>query len=232
MKDRKIFFFVFCFIILDIFLLLGFLFLRDATSENRLRKEVESLSKLDITKDRYNTKIKSSGKYKVVEEAIKEYLDDYAVGLQEVSKVLSDSTLTKVLSYDNYASDGPEFTKSREYLNTTKEKFDKTIDELISKSDKETIANFIYDKTDDPELIKLYQELMLDDSILEELNSNKELLINTKVKVQNIIDTSLEVLNFLNTYSDSWVAEEGEIKFQNKELYNYYTNLIDKVKVK
>ena len=232
MKDRKIFFFVFCFILLDIFLLLGFLFLRDATSENRLRKEVESLSKLDITKDRYNTKIKSSGKYKVVEEAIKEYLDDYAVGLQEVSKVLSDSTLTKVLSYDNYASDGPEFTKSREYLNTTKEKFDKTIDELISKSDKETITNFIYDKTDDPELIKLYQELMLDDSILEELNSNKELLINTKVKVQNIIDTSLEVLNFLNTYSDSWVAEEGEIKFQNKELYNYYTNLIDKVKVK
>ena len=232
MKDRKIFFFVFCFILLDIFLLLGFLFLRDATSENRLRKEVESLSKLDITKDRYNTKIKSSGKYKVVEEAIKEYLDSYAVGLQEVSKVLSDSTLTKVLSYDNYASDGPEFTKSREYLNTTKEKFDKTIDELISKSDKETIANFIYDKTDDPELIKLYQELMLDDSILEELNSNKELLINTKVKVQNIIDTSLEVLNFLNTYSDSWVAEEGEIKFQNKELYNYYTNLIDKVKVK
>ncbi len=232
MKDRKIFFFVFCFILLDIFLLLGFLFLRDATSENRLRKEVESLSKLDITKDRYNTKIKSSGKYKVVEEAIKEYLDDYAVGLQEVSKVLSDSTLTKVLSYDNYASDGPEFTKSREYLNTTKEKFDKTIDELISKSDKETISNFIYDKTDDPELIKLYQELMLDDSILEELNSNKELLINTKVKVQNIIDTSLEVLNFLNTYSDSWVAEDGEIKFQNKELYNYYTNLIDKVKVK
>lgn len=232
MKDRKIFFFVFCFILLDIFLLLGFLFLRDATSENRLRKEVESLSKLDITKDRYNTKIKSSGKYKVVEEAIKEYLDDYAVGLQEVSKVLSDSTLTKVLSYDNYASDGPEFTKSREYLNTTKEKFDKTIDELISKSDKETITNFIYDKTDDPELIKLYQELMLDDSILEELNSNKELLINTKVKVQNIIDTSLEVLNFLNTYSDSWVAEDGEIKFQNKELYNYYTNLIDKVKVK
>jgi len=232
MKDRKIFFFVFCFILLDIFLLLGFLFLRDATSENRLRKEVESLSKLDITKDRYNTKIKSSGKYKVVEEAIKEYLDSYAVGLQEVSKVLSDSTLTKVLSYDNYASDGPEFTKSREYLNTTKEKFDKTIDELISKSDKETITNFIYDKTDDPELIKLYQELMLDDSILEELNSNKELLINTKVKVQNIIDTSLEVLNFLNTYSDSWVAEDGEIKFQNKELYNYYTNLIAKVKVK
>lgn len=232
MKDRKIFFFVFCFIILDIFLLLGFLFLRDATSENRLRKEVESLSKLDITKDRYNTKIKSSGKYKVVEEAIKEYLDSYAIGLQEVSKVLSDSTLTKVLSYDNYASDGPEFTKSREYLNTTKEKFDKTIDELISKSDKETITNYIYDKTDDPELIKLYQELMLDDSILEELNSNKELLINTKVKVQNIIDTSLEVLNFLNTYSDSWVAEDGEIKFQNKELYNYYTNLIDKVKVK
>ncbi len=231
MKDRKTFFFVFCFIILDVFLLLGFLFLRDATSENRLRKEVEALSKLDITKDRYNTRIKSSGKYKIVEKAIKEYLDDYATGLQDVSKVLSDTTLMKVLSYDNYVSDGPEFKESREYLKDTKEKFDKNIDKLISKTDKDTITSYIYDKTDDEELIKLYQELMLDDSILEELNSNKELLINTKVKVQNIIDTSLEVLNFLNTYSDSWVTENGEIKFQNKDLYNYYTELINKVKV-
>ena len=197
MKDKKIFFFVFCFIIIDVILLLGFLYLRDATLENKLRKEIETLSKLDITKDRYNTEIKSSGKYKIVEEAIKTYLDDYAVGLQEVSSVLSDSTLTKVLSYNNYQEDGPEFSKSRKYLNETKDKFDKTIDELISKSDKDTISNYIYDKTDDHELIKLYQELMLDDSILEELNSNKELLVNTKVKIDNILDTSLEVLNFL-----------------------------------
>ena len=230
MKDRKIFFFIFCFIIIDILLLLGFLFLRDATRENRLRKEIRSLSKLDITKDRYNTKIKSGGKYKIVEETIKQYLDDYAVGLQEVSGVLSDSTLTKVLSYDNYQSDGPEFKKSRDYLNETRDKFDNTIDNLISKSDKETIINHIYDKTSDEELIKIYQELMFDDSILEELNSNKELLVNTKVKIDNILDTSLEVLNFLNTYSDSWIIENGEIKFKNKELFNYYNNLISKVK--
>ena len=231
MKDKKIFFFVFCFIIIDVILLLGFLYLRDATLENKLRKEIETLSKLDITKDRYNTEIKSSGKYKIVEEAIKTYLDDYAVGLQEVSSVLSDSTLTKVLSYNNYQEDGPEFSKSRKYLNETKDKFDKTIDELISKSDKDTISNYIYDKTDDHELIKLYQELMLDDSILEELNSNKELLVNTKVKIDNILDTSLEVLNFLNTYNDSWIIENGEIKFKNQELYNYYNELINKVKV-
>ena len=231
MKDKKIFFFVFCFIIIDVILLLGFLYLRDATLENKLRKEIETLSKLDITKDRYNTEIKSSGKYKIVEEAIKTYLDDYAVGLQEVSSVLSDSTLTKVLSYNNYQEDGPEFSKSRNYLNETKDKFDKTIDELISKSDKDTISNYIYDKTDDHELIKLYQELMLDDSILEELNSNKELLVNTKVKIDNILDTSLEVLNFLNTYNDSWIIENGEIKFKNQELYNYYNELINKVKV-
>lgn len=231
MKDKKIFFFVFCFIIIDVILLLGFLYLRDATLENKLRKEIETLSKLDITKDRYNTEIKSSGKYKIVEEAIKTYLDDYAVGLQEVSSVLSDSTLTKVLSYNNYQEDGPEFSKSRKYLNETKDKFDKTIDELISKSDKDTISNYIYDKTDDHELIKLYQELMLDDSILEELNSNKELLVNTKVKIDNILDTSLEVLNFLNTYNDSWIIENGEIKFKNQELYNYYNELINKVKL-
>ena len=53
---------------------------------------------------------------------------------------------------------------------------------------------------------------------------------NSKIKVNNIIDTSSEVLSFLITYKDSWVVENGGIKFANEELYNYYNELVSKVR--
>ena len=135
MNSKKKFFLVFLFILLDMFLLIGFLVIRDATMLNDLKKEINTLSKLEITKDRYNTKIKTRGNYGVVEKSIKKYLDDYAVSLQEVLNVLDDKELTKVLSYDNYKNDGPEFAKSLEYLNKKKDTFNKKVDTLLNKSD-------------------------------------------------------------------------------------------------
>ena len=120
MSNKKKFFLVFLFILLDMFLLIGYLVIRDATMLNDLKKEVRSLSKLDITKDRYNKSIKTSGDYAVVEKSIKTYLDDYAVLLQDVLSVVKDPKLVKILSYDNYSKDGPEFTESLKYLEDTK----------------------------------------------------------------------------------------------------------------
>ena len=63
MSTRRKFFVVFCFIILNAFLLVGFLVIRDATSINKLKKEVGELSKLNILEDRYNRPIKTKGGY-------------------------------------------------------------------------------------------------------------------------------------------------------------------------
>ena len=71
MNSRKKFFFVFCFIIINFILLLSFLVIRDATSYNSLKKEVDKILLLDIMKDKYDTKIVCSGKYGVVEKNIK-----------------------------------------------------------------------------------------------------------------------------------------------------------------
>ena len=48
---------VFCFIVLDAFLVVGFLVIRDATSINNLKKEINELTKLDITKDDFQAYI-------------------------------------------------------------------------------------------------------------------------------------------------------------------------------
>ena len=112
MSIRRKFFLVFVFIIIDAFLLIGFLYIRDATSINVLKKEVDNLAKLNILTDNYNTPIKTSGKYAIVEKSIKEYLNSYAIGVQEVSSIVSDEELIGILSFDNYQADGPDFDKS------------------------------------------------------------------------------------------------------------------------
>jgi hypothetical protein len=64
----------------------------------------------------------------------------------------------------------------------------------------------------------------------ETAENNKELLKEMRSKYNDVYDTSLEVLNFLITYKDSWTLEDGEIKFINNDLLNYYNSLIAKIK--
>lgn len=229
MSSKKKFFLVFLFVLLDMFLLIGFLVIRDATMLNDLKKEINTLSKLEITKDRYNTKVKTKGNYGVVEKSIKNYLDDYAVSLQEVLDALNDEKLTKVLSYDNYKEDGPEFTKSLEYLNNKKETFNKKIDSLLDKSDEKTIKKYINDEIDDPYFRDLYVELMLTEERKDTFKETKDLLEESKTRINNVLDTSIDVLNFLKSNKDNWVLENGEIKFKNRDLYNQYMDKVSKL---
>lgn len=232
MSSRRKFFLIFCFILLDMFLLIGFLVIRDATFLNDLKNEVKELSKLDITKDRYNREIKSRGSYAIVESAIKEYLDNYAVSLQEISKIMNDEKFTKILSYDNYKNDGSNFYESLNYLATTKKNFNKKINELIDNLNEDKVNDYINDKIIDPYYINLYKELMSTESMVNDFKKTKEVLEKIKISVNNTIDVSVEVLNFLKINKDSWNLEDGEIKFLTVDLYNYYNNLISKITTK
>ena len=149
MNNKKKFFIIFILILLDAFLLVGYLVIRDKTNLNDLKKEINEVNKLDVTKDSYNRRIKTSGDYALVEKTIKNYLNDYSKGVQEVKSTMKDSKLTKILSYDNYTSDGFEFVESFKYLNTEKEEFNKEIDLLIEKSNKKYIEKYIDKKIKD-----------------------------------------------------------------------------------
>ena len=232
MKSKRKFFIAFCFIVLDAFLVVGFLVIRDATAINKLKKEINELTKLDVTKDRYNRSIKTSGGYAIVESSIKDYLDGYAIGVQEVSGLIHDKKLGKILSYDNYLEDGPDFKNSIAYLEESKVRFNSEIDELLEDLEQDKIMNNIHKHTKDSYYVALYEELMFNDDMKDELYESKDLFEKTKIKVNGIYDNSLAVLNFLVTYNGSWKLENGEIKFETQELCDYYNSLIAKVQTK
>jgi hypothetical protein len=229
MSNKKKFFMIFIFILLDVFLLVGFLVIRDATMLNELKNEVDDLSKLDFTHDRYNLKMKTKGKYRIVEEAIKDYLDNYAVSLQSVLDIVHNPYLTKILSYDNYQKDGPMFTESLAFLKEKRESFMIQMEQLLKNSEEDTIKGYIYNRIDDSYYCDLYQELILNDTLKADFQEMRELLENTNTRMNTIFDTSKEVLEFLVTHKEEWVLEEGEIRFQTDVLYNQYLKYIEKV---
>ena len=231
MKNKK-FFIIFCFILIDVFLVVGFLVIRDSISFNELKREVIALSKLDITKDRYNRKIKSHGDYAIVEKAIKDYMDEYAVDIQYLSKMMNDERLSTILSYSNYEKDGPEFKESLDYLEKSKKEYNEKIDKLIANLDEENIDNYIYTRINDEYYVSLYHELIFETPMIDNLKNTKTLLEESREKMNLIYDTCIETLNYLCLYNDKWKLEDGEIKFQTEDMYNYYMSLISKVQKK
>ena len=230
MSNKKKFFIIFLFILLDSFLLVGYLVIRDKTNLTNLEKEVKEINKLDITKDKFNRRIKTSGDYALVEKTIKNYLNDYSKGVQEVKNTMNDSKLTKILSFDNYSTDGFEFVESFKYLTSTKESFNKEIDLLIKKSDKKYIEKYIDKKIKDNYYNNLCNELMITKERTKSFEETKKTLEEIKSKVNKVIDTSTEVLNLLKDNKDDCVLEEGQIKFKSKAVFDKYNELINKIK--
>ena len=214
MKNKR-FFIIFCFILIDVFLVVGFLVIRDSISFNKLKSEVNELTKLDITKDRYNRKIKSHG-----------------VNIQYLSKMMNDEKLSSILSYGNYEKDAPSFKESLSYLEQSKKEYNEKIDTLITNLDDENIDNYIHTKIDDTYYVSLYHELIFETQMIDNLRDTKSLLEESKDKMNLIYDTCIETLNYLSLYNDKWKLEDGEIKFQTEDMYNYYMGLVSKIQKK
>ena len=221
--------YVIVFIFIDILLCASLYFIIDATNINLLKKEITSLSKLDISVDKINKDSKTYFKYRIVENTIKDFLNDYSYKINEVYEFVDDDKLIKILSYDNYLNDGPEFNDSKHYLVDRKIKFNNIINELEKILEEKKKKKLIRNKITNEYYITLYDEMIFSDEFNEQFENNRIFLKELRDKYNNIYDTSLEVLNFLSLYKDSWKLENGEIKFINNDLLNYYNNLISKI---
>lgn len=230
MTFQKKCFLIFVFGLFNFLLIVGFLIIRDNVLEYNLRKEINELSELDITKDRFNSDLKTSGNYVLVEEAIKLYLDDYAVYLQDVLNVINSEEFRGLFSLDNYKNDGPEFNNSLNYIEKTKNKFNSDILFLIDKSNEDSIKNNILSYTRDNYYVSLYEQLMLGDEKSIDFEKNIIMLNNLQDEVNNVFSVSVSMFEFLSLNRENYTIENGEIKFKTQELLNQYNIYINKIK--
>ena len=228
---RKILYIV-AFIFVNISLIFGYVLFREATMANDLKKEILNLAKMDMTTDRYKTPIKTRGEYAIVEETIKEYLDDSASLLQDCLSVTKDSRFTKALSVDNYVADGPNFVNTLDYFTRTQLKFNNNMDVLMNRLDDSTIREYIDHKVFHSYYEELYQELMGSSPMKEDFSLVEDYLIQTRTSINHKMDVSIQILNFLKDHPNDWKVENQEIQFTDTELYNQYNLLIQDLNTK
>lgn len=216
-------------VVLLIIGLIGYIVIGDLKQEDILRNEIKIISEKDVTKDRYNNPIKTKEDYAVVEKAIKEYLDDYAVTLQNVMKIIEDKTIINMLTADNYQKDGPDFKTSKEFLTNTKKTLSEGLTKLSNMTSTETIMKNIEDRKLDKYYNDLYKELMLNGIAEKDFETAKQYLQTAGNQMNNLLNVEEQVIDLLIANKGKWKIENGKIVFQETATLNKYNELCNKL---
>lgn len=197
-------------------------------NDKKLRKEIHEVVSMNID-SKYKINCKTFFGYCNVEEAIKSYMSDYSIKLNNIKAVSNDEKILNMLTVANYKSDGPKFEKSIKYLQDVLNSYNKDIDSLIEMSDKKYLNNYINKYTKSKKYTKLYKDLIKEEKIYDKLNNTDELKVN-KTSVNNTIKVSVALLEFLRDNSKEWKIDGNNIKFNNYKLLNKYNAYLKKLK--
>lgn len=214
-------------VILFVIVIVGYLTIGYTYQEYKLKKEISKITKLDIRKDKFNSKIVTIGDYRKVEKAIKDYLNEYAVNLQEINNLVNEEKFTKIISYDSLNSDN--YGDSINYVSSSLDIINKDIDRLIEMCSEESIRNYILQYDIDKYYVDLYNDLMLSDDVSNKLSLSIDYLENYKKYINHKLSACFEIFTFLDKNKDNYSLEDGEIKFKSNDLVNQYNGFIDKI---
>ena len=229
MKLKKKVAVIIIFVILGIVVAGGYLTIAYTSEDKKLEREIDSLTKLDITKDKFNEKYVTTGDYRKVEMAIKDYLQEYADNLQQINKILNGEEFTKLLTYESLSTD-TNYRDSIIYINQIQSSINSYIDKLIILSNKDNIKSNINDYNLDSYYVNLYNELMIDGKLSKKFNLSEEYLEKYRQSINNKITTCNELFYFLNSNQRNLKYEDGELKLNSDNLMLQYTQYINKLR--
>lgn len=194
-----------------------------------LNEETEKLSKLDVTKDSIDMEIKTTGKYAIVEETMKNYLNETKTVMSEIIELCNNSNLDKILSSENISKDAPDFVESKEKLTTFKTQINEHIEKCDKLLNKENIENAINDKGVNDYYKKLYINSMLDEQTNKNLEKTRKELKSSAEEVNKVIDGLEKVINFLVENKNDWTVSGGKIQFKNITKLREYYNILNSI---
>ena len=193
----------------------------------KLDRELENLVSKDISSvDLSNTAPVTSGEFAVVEQTVKEFFKEYSDLRQQFMEKVNDSQLQSILTTENYEQDGPEFTESINYINTTKEEFNNIADELLHLLSTENIEARIKDKDIGDYYKDLYKGYFIDNNDLSTtFQETYQDTVDDKTLMNNLYDNEIKILNFLTENKAHWEVLDNKLTFDDQELANTFNNM-------
>lgn len=214
-------------LILLIAILIAVFVVKDLRQEKTLRDEIASIQELTGSEqmDMVNEKlghIVTTGDYAKVEKAVKNYMADNFNNAITIAEVLSDEVLTSALTAENYASDGPDFVKTKLLLSDLQKRLTKAKEEQKRLSTNETVMSYLKDK-EDSYYVNLYKE------IIGEEESASEDAIEIEQSIDEVLDmvaVEQSVIDFLSDNKGQWTVQDGIIAFSDEALNVQYNQLL------
>ena len=193
--------------------------------QNKINQEkiLDDVANSMYTSSNFDSETKTTGKFAIVENALKEYYTEYLNTSNDLVSIYSKNLLANSLTASNISNDGPEFTKTKENINKIKETETSTLakyDELIS-------DEYISSKASELNLSEYYSNLFIDKinqnlKVKEDVNTLKEIVS----EYDKWLDDINNVFDFLNTNKDNWKISGNNVMFTNVKLVSQYNSLI------
>ena len=217
---------IFIGIILIIFVgIIGYLVVKDLEQEDILKKEIVNLANKDLVTDNYDIEVKTTGDYAYIEEAIKTYYKNLSDSVKTINNYLNDEDLINILSATNLENDGPKFENSYKILSETREQSNLAMQTIIDLCSEDTIKDLIDKKKIDDYSYDLYLELMYTEDDLEDFAKTKAEMQTVSNNLNTFLDKVEAMIKMLESNSDYWFIDEGQLYFEKDSLVTEYNNL-------
>ena len=199
----------------------------------KLIEEVNKIAQLDMTntdgtmkEEPLDMEIKTTGSYAIVEQTLKDYMNEIVVETQNLANVLDEEKVTNLVSIDNLKEDGPDFTKSKEEISKMRETVNNYVSKMEELANEENILTKIDDKNVGDYYKQLYKQLAVDEESSASMREAVEQLKIASTYAKQSLDDLEKVFNFLSENKNSWEIQGEQIVFNTQSAYNEYNNLM------
>lgn len=201
----------------------------DLQQENKIKTELTEISELanaeNIDMDKINAKLNSTvtkGEYAIVEKSAKQYLSDNFNNSIEMANLLNDENITKMLTVENYKTDGKEFKNTKAYLSKTIQKLEDCKNKYYEFFTEEKAMSYINDKNLDSYYTDFYKNEIVADTETQGNDKTVENAINNTIST---LKTSEKIIDFLIENKNYWEIQDDNIAFSSDSLANKYNEL-------
>lgn len=207
------------------------LLINDFKQEDILKKEIINYSNKNLAEDDFTVKVKTTGDYAYVEEAIKKYYKQLSDNVKAINAYLHDKEFLNVLAPNNLSLDRPNYSKSHLMITSTKENVNKCLKAIDRLCEKKTIGSLLdKDKLDDYEYYyDFYMQLMYTDQDKEDFKEIKEEMDSLTKLLNSFLDKADEILYFLEKNDSVIEYSNGLVYFNSQSALDGYNRLYNEL---
>lgn len=173
--------------------------------------------------------IKTSGSYAVVEETLKNYLNETLELGKQAEDIISEDELQNLVSFENIKNDAPDFVQTKAKIAEMKKSGEEYIDKFITLCNKDNMLSAIEDKGVSEYYKELYKKLAVDENSEEELTNATEELNKARNQITAGFEYIENMVNFLSEHKSDWTIQGNQIMFYKQSVLDEYQKIVSNV---